>query len=230
MEERGWRDGSLSTPVRIGGEYANAVSLVPLECSLYFTTLESDGWALWTTDDEGSNERAVRITSSSSPYLSMQSLADVAGTFHFMATYTDGTGARHLGLWKTYRGSGADSAAIQTVNGESKLIIVGGLTGFYEKLQIDLMVACYNLDGTLDRTWGGGDGKVIMPVGNFQYLAQDADGRLSVAIQKDGKIVVSGGAAPDASGRVFFVTRLNSDGTLDHFFSDPDDRPFPLAT
>jgi hypothetical protein len=92
------------------------------------------------------------------------------------------------------RGSGADSAAIQ----DGKLVIAGGLTEFENKTQIDLFVARYNLDGTVDSTFGQGDGRYIAQVGDFPYLAQSDDGRISVAIQRDGMIVLSGGANGDS--------------------------------
>ena len=214
-------DGTTGSPTRIGGTYGDVVSLVALECSLYFATEETGGMALWTTDGQGAAEVAVRVTATT--FSTLHSLTDVYGTLYFTASTTVGRRDRTRPL-ENSRGSGADSATIQTVNGVSRLVIVGGLTGFGggDKSQIDLLVSRYNLDGTPDSMWGQ-NGKVITPVGSFSWLAQDGDGRLSVATQSGGRIVVSGGAAGDPaySGRVFFVTRLNADGTPDATFNAP---------
>ncbi len=219
-------DGMLSAPAEITGVDStvdgDVVSLVALECSLYFATEDSLGnMAIWTTNGEGTSvygveipETAVRVADS---LFDIQSLTDMAGTLFFTAGHVDTAG--RLGLWKVMRGSGADSAAIQ----DGKLVIAGGLTEFENKTQIDLFVARYNLDGTVDTSFGQGDGRYIAQVGDFPYLAQDGDGRISVAIQSDWKIVLSGGANGDPAnpGPALFVTRLTSAGDLDRTFGDP---------
>ncbi|MBI3468480.1 MAG: tandem-95 repeat protein [Planctomycetes bacterium] len=71
----------------------------------------------------------------------------------------------------------------------------------------DVGLVRYNTDGSLDTTFGGGDGIVITdlaPIG-FGAVANTKD----VALQPDGKIVVVGNA----------VARYNADGTLDTTFS-----------
>jgi len=72
-------------------------------------------------------------------------------------------------------------------------------------------VARYNTDGTLDTSFGG-DGRVTT-----QFTRRD-DPVAGVAIQADGKIVVSGGAAQDGPDSNFALARYNSDGTLDLAF------------
>ena len=71
-------------------------------------------------------------------------------------------------------------------------------------------LARYNIDGTLDASFGG-DGRVTT---NFSASADFANG---VAIQTDGKIVATGRAG-GSGGRVA-VARYNTDGTLDTSFS-----------
>jgi uncharacterized delta-60 repeat protein len=82
----------------------------------------------------------------------------------------------------------------------------------------DFALARYNVDGTLDMTFGSG-GKVIT---DFSTGAGDHpdDLIMSVAIQKDGKIVATGSTqsgAPDFFDR-FALARYNVDGTLDTSF------------
>jgi serralysin len=72
-------------------------------------------------------------------------------------------------------------------------------------------VARYNADGTLDSTFSG-DGKVTT-----QFTRHD-DPVSGAALQSDGRIVVSGGAAADGPNSNFALARYNSDGTLDLTF------------
>jgi uncharacterized delta-60 repeat protein len=79
---------------------------------------------------------------------------------------------------------------------DGKIVVVGGPTGGWE-------VARYNPNGTLDSTFGSG-GLVNTPTGSSNSYAR------SVALQSDGRIVVSG----DGS----LLMRYNADGSLDGTF------------
>jgi uncharacterized delta-60 repeat protein len=68
----------------------------------------------------------------------------------------------------------------------------------------------YLFDGSLDRTFGGGDGRVRTA------FAEGSAGALNLAVQADGKIVAVGGI----SGAALAVARYNSDGSLDETFDD----------
>lgn len=70
----------------------------------------------------------------------------------------------------------------------------------------DFALVRYNLDGTMDNTFGTG-GKVVTPVSSGGDIAT------GVAIQSDGKILVSGVANDD-----FALVRYNANGTLDTTF------------
>jgi uncharacterized delta-60 repeat protein len=76
-------------------------------------------------------------------------------------------------------------------------------------LRIDFAIARYNVDGSLDSGFGNG-GKVAIQVTN--PATDNASLARSVAIQRDGKIVVAG----IADG--FGVVRLNKGGSLDSSF------------
>jgi uncharacterized delta-60 repeat protein len=71
----------------------------------------------------------------------------------------------------------------------------------------DFGVARYNVDGTLDTSFGT-NGKVVID------FDSDDDNVHGVAIQSDGKIVVAGAAIIDGHGN-FALVRFNSNGTLD---------------
>lgn len=87
----------------------------------------------------------------------------------------------------------------------------------------DLMACRYNANGTLDTSFDG-DGKAVVDI------AGRVDGARSLAVQADGKIVVSGWTQVTETGmnaRALLV-RFNSNGSLDTTF-DGDGVVFPSA-
>lgn len=70
----------------------------------------------------------------------------------------------------------------------------------------DFGVVRYTAGGARDTTFGGGDGKVTIPFGGYEYCND-------VALQSDGKLVAVGGKS--GSSADFAIARLESDGTLD---------------
>jgi uncharacterized delta-60 repeat protein len=79
------------------------------------------------------------------------------------------------------RGNGANAVAVQP---DGK-IVVAGFALPNNVIDFDFALARYNLDGTLDKSFGG-DGIVTTDLGGQQ------DDALAVAIQSDGKIVAAG--------------------------------------
>ncbi len=93
-----------------------------------------------------------------------------------------------------------DAVALQT---DGKIVAAGyAFNGSF----FQLALARYNLNGTLDNTFGFG-GLVTTRFTNFDDLAH------AIALQTDGKIIVAGEADTD-----FAVARYNSDGSLDTTF------------
>jgi uncharacterized delta-60 repeat protein/uncharacterized repeat protein (TIGR01451 family) len=102
----------------------------------------------------------------------------------------------------------AHAVAIQT-NGK---IVVGGRAAI-DQSHGHFMLARYNLDGTLDTTFGSG-GKVVS---DYEYVIED------IAIQPNGRIVAVGWTianieAPGSSQHNFVVLRYNANGSLDSSF------------
>ena len=97
--------------------------------------------------------------------------------------------------------STAFSVAVQP---DGKIVVVGAEDS-------DLDIVRYNSDGSLDSTFSG-DGVQVTDVGWADYA-------YSIAIQTDGKIVLSG-TSYTGTGSNFILLRYNSDGTLDNSFSD----------
>jgi len=94
--------------------------------------------------------------------------------------------------------SPAYDAALQT---DGKIIVVG-------RSNSDLALARYDTDGSLDSSFGSG-GTVITNIQSSQ-----SDIGYSVSIQDDGKIIASG----SSGNGTIFVTRYNTDGSLDSSF------------
>lgn len=94
---------------------------------------------------------------------------------------------------------------------DGKIVVAGHsgiFHGFFQQ-SFEIMVARYNIDGSLDSTFGSG-GIVTTDIGGFSMA-------FGVALQPDGKIVVGGRGGP-ISGANFTVVRYNTDGSLDATF------------
>jgi uncharacterized delta-60 repeat protein len=103
------------------------------------------------------------------------------------------------------------SAAAVAIQPDGKIIVVGDNSN---PGNLDFKVVRYNANGTLDTSFDS-DGIVVTPIGDSVDVAY------SVAIQADGKIVVSGRSD---SNPVFVTTfamvRYNTNGSLDNTFDN----------
>src|SRR5262245_59204264 len=105
---------------------------------------------------------------------------------------------------KTVTDFGADDRAFSVALQADGKIVAAGMTG------ANFALARYNINGTLDGTFGTG-GKVITDIAGMNDIA------LGVAVRSDGKIVAAGRAF--VSGRpAFGVAPYNTNGTLDTAF------------
>ncbi|HSB10092.1 MAG TPA: delta-60 repeat domain-containing protein [Blastocatellia bacterium] len=101
---------------------------------------------------------------------------------------------------------GASSVAIQP---DGKIIAAGTSTA--QGGTPDFALARYNVDGSLDASFGS-NGKVTTD------FFQDGDFLHAVAIQEDGRIVAAGSAMEPGAGSEFALARYNPDGSLDTSF------------
>lgn len=104
------------------------------------------------------------------------------------------------------------SVVIQTVGGVEKIVVLGSVGGGASDL--DFLLLRYNLDGTPDTSFGGGDGVVTTdfpapPVGP----TASRDFGNSLVVQTDGKLVAGGNVTAGAG-----LARYNVDGSLDATF------------
>lgn len=112
------------------------------------------------------------------------------------------------GIVITNFGNGGDWGWAITTQTDGKIIVVGGvdILGNFDQ---DFGVARYNLDGSLDNTFGS-DGLISTAIGS------DYDEAYSVAVQQDGKILVAGQSW--IINTDFALVRYNQDGSLDNSF------------
>jgi len=105
-------------------------------------------------------------------------------------------------------GRGNANAQSIAVQRDGKIVVAGVAFAAHKS---DFALVRYNTDGSLDRTFNR-TGKVTTTIGR-------AAGANSVAMQRDGKIVLAG-YSTDASKQDFALTRYNADGTLDTSFNN----------
>jgi uncharacterized delta-60 repeat protein len=91
---------------------------------------------------------------------------------------------------------------------DGKILVAG--SAYTMGPQLDFAIVRYNMDGTLDNTFGG-DGRVTTD------FAGGGDMAFAVALQGDGKII-AGGGIQNGLNFDFGIARYNSDGSLDPSF------------
>ncbi len=93
---------------------------------------------------------------------------------------------------------------------DGKLVVAGGRnTGSTFR---NAMIVRYNTDGSLDTSFDG-EGVLL-----YDFITGNNDWATDVAVQPDGKIIISTNTAPDAFNSYLALARFNSDGTLDNSF------------
>ncbi|MCP4238105.1 MAG: hypothetical protein GY770_31830, partial [Aestuariibacter sp.] len=107
------------------------------------------------------------------------------------------------GLVSTAISAGNEYVSQMAVQSDGKIVTVG-----YDSND-DVVLTRHNIDGTLDTSFDT-DGIVFTNVSDFDF-------GYSIAIQSDGKILVSGLSQTSGNGN-FLLLRYNSDGSLDTSF------------
>src|SRR4030095_1497750 len=111
------------------------------------------------------------------------------------------------GIVKTDIGSGSvDNGFAVALQFDGKILVAGLTTATGGG---DFALVRYNTDGSLDHTFGGGDGKVTTDIG-----ANTPDAALAIKVQPNGKILVAGitgaGTIDDISSTNVAVVRYNA--------------------
>ncbi|HEU4387864.1 MAG TPA: delta-60 repeat domain-containing protein [Blastocatellia bacterium] len=102
---------------------------------------------------------------------------------------------------------GFDSASEMAIQPDGRILVVGAAR---TNSQTDFALARYNINGSLDLTFGTG-GKTTIDLGPI-------DSASAVALQPDGRIVVAGSTFSIRTINDFAVVRYESDGKLDETF------------
>ncbi|CAN7649556.1 hypothetical protein [Massilia sp. LjRoot122] len=120
------------------------------------------------------------------------------------------TGFNQTGFATLSIAAGNDTVAGATLQPDGKIVLVGYATG---SARLDVAVARFNADGTLDTGFGTG-GQVMLPVSPGTDTARD------VIVLPDGKLLLAGTMRTgDGSGDVDgLLVRLNANGSLDASF------------
>lgn len=105
-------------------------------------------------------------------------------------------------------GNGSDVAQAMAIQADGKIIAAGYS---HNGSNVDFAAVRYNPDGSLDTTFGGGDGKITTAVGSGHDVVR------AMLIQPNGKIILAGHAVIGANDD-FVLARYNSDGSLDTSF------------
>ncbi|MES2128830.1 MAG: hypothetical protein V4463_16295 [Pseudomonadota bacterium] len=106
-------------------------------------------------------------------------------------------------------GAGLDEARGLAIQADGKILVSGQSDVNGNR---DISLVRLNADGSLDATFGKGNGKLILPVG------VGADVAASVLVQGDGRITLTGSANNGSNDDVAIV-RLTPDGNLDTSFA-----------
>jgi uncharacterized delta-60 repeat protein len=108
---------------------------------------------------------------------------------------------------------GFDEARAISLQSDGKIIIAGRTQAGFGFEGSDFALARYDVDGSLDPTFGSG-GKVVTDLFN------NSDRANALALQPDGKIVAAGSAWTNSSSvsEDFALARYNTDGSLDTSF------------
>jgi uncharacterized delta-60 repeat protein len=116
--------------------------------------------------------------------------------------YTTGKKPAQLDAWAT-------AVAMQEIGGQEKIVAAGPADGSTTGNNTGLVG--YNLDGSLDTTFGTG-GKVVSSFSGGALYATN------MAVQPDEKVVLSGAWTPSGGSAEFAVARYNANGTPDTTF------------
>jgi uncharacterized delta-60 repeat protein len=114
------------------------------------------------------------------------------------------------GIVRTNLTRAEDDGYAVAIQADGKIVVAGeaGVGGRNPRFAI----VRYEADGSLDPTFGGGDGIVTIDFSRYD------DFPFAVRIQPDGKIVLAGAAAYSGPDSRFALARLTPDGSLDPTF------------
>ncbi len=170
------------------------------------------GISTWTMNRKWQTARTAAIAALVSATM-LSGIASPAGAQDISYGTLD-TSFGNSGLVATDMGSDFEGITDMVVQPDGKIVVVGETWPMTDEMA-KYAVARFEADGTLDETFGQ-DGKVVT---NLTGSDEDYSSPTAVALQADGKIVVTGSTF-DAKVQhdVFATVRYNEDGSLDTTF------------
>ncbi|MCP3879389.1 MAG: hypothetical protein GY701_13515, partial [Sulfitobacter sp.] len=173
-----------------------------------------DGDGKLTTGFAGDDASSLDLSVQGDGKILLAGYINIGGNYDFaLARYnTDGsldTSFDGDGVLTTAVGSGADFGHSLAVQSDGKILVAGRS---HNGSDDDFALVRYDTDGSLDTTFGGGDGMVTTAIG-----AGDDNGGQGLSVQSDGKIVVVG-RSHNGTDYDFGLIRYNTDGSLDTTF------------
>ncbi len=176
------------------------------------TTFSGDG--LLTTPIGAGFDNSYSVSVQDDGKILVAGLGLIGGNYDFALVRCNSNGTLDTsfgggdGIVTTAVGAGNDTGYSVTVQDDGKILVAGlSLIGGND----DFALVRYNSDGSLDTSFGGGDGIATTAVGAGN------DRGYSVLVQTDGKILVAG-TSNNGSNDDFALVRYNSDGSLDTSF------------
>ncbi len=113
------------------------------------------------------------------------------------------------GVIQTRVGTASDTVTSVAIQPDGRIIV----SGFYPgPVSTDSFVVRYKTDGVLDTTFSG-DG-----IATFAFSPSDVDEALAMALQPDGKIVITGCIRGNGRLNDYLIARIQPDGNLDQNF------------
>jgi uncharacterized delta-60 repeat protein len=175
------------------------------------TSFDGDGKV--TTDFAAGADEALAVAVQADGKIVAGGSAAISGVDFALTRYnTDGSLDPTFdgdGRVTTDYGFGSSQIRGLAVQADGKIVAAG----YGSSTAFDFFLARYLTNGSLDPTFGGGDGKVT-----FLGFGPNNHEAHSVAIQTDGKIVAAGCTNCSTSSSNFALVRLNPDGSLDGTF------------
>ncbi|MEL0587155.1 MAG: tandem-95 repeat protein [Candidatus Thiodiazotropha sp. (ex. Lucinoma kazani)] len=209
---------AAGTGITVGGT-SNATTFTGnlTDLNNYFNSTSSIAYLHGTPGTNGDNADTISVTVNDNGNTGSGGGTDInlgtvnvdIGTVNNAPDFGDGDAD---GIVTTPIGSGDDDGTSVTVQADGKILVAGYS---HNGSNNDFALTRYNADGSLDTSFGGGDGIVTTAVGS------NNDNAFSVAVQTDGKILV-GGYSRIGGNYDFALTRYNADGTLDTSFGGGD--------
>jgi uncharacterized delta-60 repeat protein len=223
--------------ILVGGKYSQQ-SHTPANISDYaLVRYNSDGsldtsfnGTGYVSTDLGATETVTRLLIQADGKILAAGISDYifskqASYFDLVRYNSDGTldtSFNHTGIVKTHLTAPAQITNLDNVllQADGKILVVGGSTpvayaATAQSYESDVTLLRYNADGSIDTSFGGGDGMVTSP---FAYNSNSNSNNYHATLLADGKILVSGSITDAGQGLDFAVVRYNSDGSVDTAF------------